>query len=163
MVRIVEVDLEPAIDQHAAESALGVARAHARQPAHVASPDGDGPLAVDGGRLEGDRGGVDACRRRREQLVGGVGVGEPAEPIPVDVARAGQPGREPFDAGGRGVGLPGREGVVLAGEFEAVHARVWVRGRKEATAPLPSPTHCRRIRPVGPTNLFKPHRRPLKR
>ncbi|GAB7014324.1 hypothetical protein JCM18549_25950 [Halolamina salina] len=51
------------------------------------------------------------------------------------MARTGEAGREQFDARRGGFGLAGRERVVLAGEFETVHARGWVGSRKEAGVP----------------------------
>jgi len=133
VVGVLEVDGEPAVDEHAAEFAFGALGVDARGAADVPGADGDRALAVEVGVAEGVSRGVDARCRRGDLLAGAVGVREAAEPLAVHVAGDGDGGRDDADVGGGSRGFGGGERVVVTAEFEDVHAHRSTPAANQAT------------------------------
>jgi len=133
VVGVVEVDGEAAVDERRSEFAFGASGVDFGRSPHVAGADGHGSRAVHRGRLDERSGVVDSGLTAPEQPAGPMGVGERPEAIGIDAAGRREAGRDHLDRRRCTRRLPGGEGVVLACEFETVHARHSDCRRHEAT------------------------------
>jgi len=123
VVGIVEIDPESTVDENATESPFGGLRAHPSLPTHVAGANCDRSFAVETRGSECGFGSCDVAIASRHEVAGSVGVGELSNPLRLDPAGGCYPTGGDLD-GTRGTGgFAGGEGVLVAGEFEAVHAQ----------------------------------------
>jgi hypothetical protein len=120
VVRVVQIDGEAALDEGVAQGALGRLGVDARRAADVDRADGDGAGAGKRACLEETPGVVDGRVGGPNQGTGPVGERQGVKSLADPPGRS-QPWRQALDGRGTAVGLAGREGVVLAGEFEHVH------------------------------------------
>jgi hypothetical protein len=183
VVRVLQVDAEAPVDQYRAEFPLGPGRVDAGQAPHVAGPDPDGALGAlryrpsprRGAARALQRGGVQQCdgvldtgRRPAEERGDALGVGQPTNPVG-DAAGRREPRAQRVDGGAGALGLPAREPVVLATQFEDVHGRH--RGRtghegagpgapsaapRQTSTPISSGNRCRFINRTDASGPMSP-------
>jgi hypothetical protein len=122
VIRVVEVDGEPAVDEYVTEFALDGLRIDAGQPPHVPGADGDGPRAVEARGVEERAGAGEVGCRRPEKGARAVRERETGRAVG-ERARRGEAGGERLDGARRAFRLPPGESVVLAGQFQQVHDR----------------------------------------
>ena len=147
VVGVVEVDVEPAVDEHATEFPFGVARRHARGAPDVPRANRDRAFPSQGC-------GVEERARRRYRGVAGPdelartpSVRQPADAPGDDCVSGRETDAEPRDARRRRRCLATRERVVLAAEFQQIHARPYLAAVQKPFDPRPRP---RPRPPTGP-------------
>jgi len=124
VVWIVEIDFEAAIDEDTPESSFGRLRAHTRLTPHVAGSNRDRSFAVDFRCSERGCRGLDIGVGLCNQFAGGMCIGKPPDAVGIDPAGGRHPTGNDIDSVRGRPRFAGRKRVLVAGEFQTVHASV---------------------------------------